>query len=1421
MRPIPRLRLSILLCAWAVVGALGPSGCGCPPPEGGDAGAPDTPAPDVDGGDIEDAGVDAGPQAPTEPIRDPNPNSPENQTRDSDCDGLSDADEYSVVWAGGGRTDPADYDSDDDGIPDGVEAGRTEAIDDECPATWSDADPTTETNPTVADSDADCISDGDEDTNKNGRVDPGETDPLDQDSDGDGLSDEVEDGNCNGTVDNGETSAADADTDDDGINDGVEVSIGLDPTDPDGDDDGIPDGNEDLNQNGVVDPGETDPNSPDSDTDGDGIADARETAISYDPNNPDMDGDGLCDGPSDVAGTCVGGEDLNGDGVINANETDPENTDTDCDAVSDAEERELGTDPRDNDTDGDLLNDGVELGRTTAVAGGCSTPRFDQDPATTTNPLLADTDGDGMNDGIEDRNRDGALAAPTTTEAQETDPANADTDGDSLCDGAIDVAPTCTAGEDFNKNGRLDASETDPRTADVDTDNDGLTDQTELNLDPATDPNDEDTDDDGLLDGAEVLTHATLPTSADTDCDGLSDGAEVTAGTDPLVFDTDGDGLSDGVESGVTSTPDPGRCAGVFVPDADPTTTTDPIDADTDDDQVVDGAEDGNQNGRVDDGELNPQDNSDANGPVNAACAVPIVPYLYERAAADILFATEPGMPPAQTFDLTHNGDVVGLSSFEADKRIFAFSLRKSPEGNNATEELATYEGRIGGLSAPLRQTFTTWDGFTAVRATYTFADNGAGAPGRAAQVARRVLGENQNSPNVDVRFDGAADEVGPYRLGIVVVRRSDNTSIVTAVLTNQDQFFDTATGRDYRFEDLAGGTALAQVGDATAQQCDLDETREDQPVDIIWVVDNSGSMGDAQDAIVAARNAMVDVLERSTLDWRIAAVSSEYFLRDPGSLPDFNNGIAPDPLHGVCDYFDYFNNGARRSCICKFTTDPDNFSECIAALGLDGSGTEGVHEPVKQAMESVYLNPAQDAAGKIRDDARVVVIALTDAGEQSFTVVNDEAVYSDINDWIEFYSGGASANSWNPNRADEDPIILGGILCPFGVVCSGEQNETATMDLFWDVFGPLGGVTGDIADQGGNGPNCDNPNNAGCVQFREDIERTVVGIMDVVIGQVTPYELDRDPISSTIKVAVQTPVPDGSSCNYDDMPRSRLDGYSYDAATNRLAFFGDCRPPVGRQMAVSYRTWIDLTQDPDGADQPCDGQCQDPFVCVNDQCLCPSDCGTGMPLDNQYTCNATTCEVECQADCGGACGAGEVCNTDSCECECPADCGGNSPGDGFVCDPNTCEWTCAPDGCEGAAPGPNFVCGVNCTWECPEDCGQDIADTERCNPTTCEVECPADCNAACGGYEECNQGDCSCECAQTANCAPGYTFDNNACDCVCDAVALACPETHNADLDTCSCVCATDEAGEPNCGGCDIGFVCNPSTCACFSSAG
>jgi cysteine-rich repeat protein len=462
--------------------------------------------------------------------------------------------------------------------------------------------------------------------------DDGIPDIEDPDIDGDGVDNGQDDFPLDPTEwddcdDDGQGDNADTDDDDDGLSDEDEAIAGTGVCNPDSDDDGIEDGDEVAGTGPLADFGPTDPMNPD--TDEDGVDDGVEAGVAgfdedpdsrTNPNDPDTDDDGLLDGT----------EDANGDGAV----TDQEIGGTGTDGAGE-------TDPINPDTDGDGLQDGTESGLAAPEGDGTDPEVFipDADPSATTSPLDTDTDDGGALDGAEDFNGDGAI------DEGELDPNFGDDDvllNDKDGDGDLDdtdCAPQDPAvyhgadevcnGIDDNcddviDEGFLDTDEDGiPDCLDEDDDNDGLTDGDE---DAAgTDPLDRDTDGDGIDDGEEVEAgedgYVTDPLDADTDDDGVSDGDEIDLGIDPTDRDSDDDGVDDGVELGRTSPVDGGESEGgyvftgtdpeLFVPDADPATTTNPDDADTDDGGLDDGDEDLDGNGRIDEGETDPNDPSD------------------------------------------------------------------------------------------------------------------------------------------------------------------------------------------------------------------------------------------------------------------------------------------------------------------------------------------------------------------------------------------------------------------------------------------------------------------------------------------------------------------------------------------------------------------------------------------------------------------------------------------------------------------------------------------------------------------------------------------------------------------------------------------------------------------------------------------
>ncbi len=418
----------------------------------------------------------------------------------------------------------------------------------------------------------------------------------------------------------------DPDSDGDGLLDGEEIAIGTDPGNWDTDGDGRNDWHE-VTGGGPI---PTDPFDPD--TDDDGLLDSAEV-FGSNPTNPancDTDADGLCDGgartpymtsghPSVVVNprclTGIGGhpnplgigENERGDGARHPDETDPNNPDTDGDAVGDGIERLSFSVSRQH-----LIPATDLFGRSITVVYpeannvkpvcGCM------------NPLLWDSDGDGLSDGEEDLNHDGhfdflvsdfdhghhgPIPGPAIPHRMETNPCDPDTDHDGLTDweelrgqtnppAFFPFNPTNPLDHDTDNDWIFDGPEVrwvcteltfvnldndgdglideDPVDG-IDNDGDGLIDEDDVDFYvrfvPCLDPTNRDSDSDGFIDGLDEdpcntqlipIVHPVVKTPVDTDGDGFADEDEIAAGThphDPQSFprafyaDLDLDGITD------------------------------------------------------------------------------------------------------------------------------------------------------------------------------------------------------------------------------------------------------------------------------------------------------------------------------------------------------------------------------------------------------------------------------------------------------------------------------------------------------------------------------------------------------------------------------------------------------------------------------------------------------------------------------------------------------------------------------------------------------------------------------------------------------------------------------------------------------------------------------------------------------------
>ncbi|MFY0584069.1 adventurous gliding motility lipoprotein CglD [Cystobacter fuscus] len=897
------------------------------------------------------------------------------------------------------------------------------------------------------------------------------------------------------------------------------------------------------------------------------------------------------------------------------------------------------------DTDGDGLRDGVEAARTTTLNTlplCISLFIADADPSSRTNPTNPDTDGDGILDGVEDRNKNGRLDPGETDPANqdsdgdglsdsaedtnkngvvdsgETDPRKRDTDGDGLSD-ATEIntsktdplnadmdGDTCKDGEeDRNGNGIVDPGETNPKKAGdcggatgVDSDQDGISDDVEKAN--GTNPNNPDTDGDGLRDGQEdrnrngqVDPGETNPRSKDSDCDGLLDGPNQgsflgedlnasggrdSGETDPANRDTDGDGLVDGVERGVATNAAPITTCG-YVGDLDPGTKTNPTNADSDGDGIADGAEDSNQNGRVDEGELNPNNGSDGTGtsPAGQACAAQNLRQVTfkEDNGSDIRLALRPTFNEVKTIA---SGSKKGFIGYDSTNKV-AFIAYKQPAENSSTTASADELGvraKLAGttattLTVETTQTFTTWDGHPASQAFYEKTDSSSlGAYVNA--VSNNLVGTGTGT------ISGGTDVSGPFKIQAQYVHRSNSSVLVVLAIIPKTRNVEPGV---FVMSDTAGGTALAQFGDADAVQCEAFNSAGSGPTDFLFVVDDSGSMASSQAALANAANAVAARLGNSQLDWRIALVTTSY-----GATYSNNRNV----FRGFTRDINQFKAWLDQNAAC-----PDPAQGCW--IGVNGIADEVHLKPARKAVNDMTSASTTDPNKKYRAGARLVVIILTDVRDQS----TDNAVAGSgdtLPEFITYFKSG------NPTGK---AIQMHGILCDpaeSNTRCSGQ--EELLNPIHKDAIQALGGIVGSIRTTAG-------------------IQTAINAIMDSVIGS-AGYKTLKPPIGASVRVALAK-VRDSSKCNPSDLPRSRTDGFDLDGRSQTLSFYGACRPPETgtTQGAISYRYWSDLTAGPDGNQAPCSTHtgyydpsqadfCKGKLVCnrQTNLCECPADCGGG-----------------------------------------------------------------------------------------------------------------------------------------------------------------------------------------------------------------
>ncbi len=347
--------------------------------------------------------------------------------------------------------------------------------------------------------------------------------------------------------------------------------------------------------------------------------------------------------------------------------------------------------------------------------------------------------------------------------------------------------------------------------------------------------------------------------------------------------------------------------------------------------------------------------------------------------------------------------------------------------------------------------------------------------------------------------------------------------------------------------------------------------------VDILWVVDNSGSMQDEQTSLAANFGAFITDLASADppVDYHLGVITT-----DAAAERGVLRPLATDASKR---YIACNENGATGCNV----PDPETAFRQTIQVGTGGSPQEMQLLAAHRALTEP--NTSGQNAGFLRDDAALYVIVVTDEGDgscaplvpnpsgsdyTSCTMQGAGCRCADTLDWgsveyfVRFFEG-------LKGYGNEDLVAVAAIVAteqdPFSLCVDQGCTRTQT---YAGCTGP-GGVANyaprliQVAQQTGG---------VAISICQSDFSSALSALGFAVSGQRRDFNLSRRPVNPDqvpIKVFVQGDPSDPSTRR--EVPRSTSDGWDYvlcenGSFVNAIRFFGSEVPPPRARIEVVYQ---------------------------------------------------------------------------------------------------------------------------------------------------------------------------------------------------------------------------------------------------------
>lgn len=295
--------------------------------------------------------------------------------------------------------------------------------------------------------------------------------------------------------------------------------------------------------------------------------------------------------------------------------------------------------------------------------------------------------------------------------------------------------------------------------------------------------------------------------------------------------------------------------------------------------------------------------------------------------------------------------------------------------------------------------------------------------------------------------------------------------------------------------------------------------------IDILWVVDNSGSMLSSQQAVANNFRSFIQHFQSLDYDFQMAFITTDAFATSMGyssAYAKFKDG-----------------SGSNKSGVFVLnnkTPDLENVFVKNIMLGTSGLADERAFSSIKTSLtHSVNAN-----MGFRRQDAVLAIVIVSDEDDFSHDTTQTIQSYTDsrihkVSTYLDFLDTYTASNAEN-RKYTVSSIAINDEACRTALGGGGRKVSLRYEEMVTATKGVRASL---------------------CEEFTTSLDSIAENILDLA----SVFSLSRIPRIETIRVVV----------NGTNVPQNTDNGWSYREADNSIMFHGTFKPPKDSDILVDF----------------------------------------------------------------------------------------------------------------------------------------------------------------------------------------------------------------------------------------------------------